>query len=855
MDAARGRAPADRRRRRRSRSCRSATRRWTRRRAGPRIRRRGSPSASTCRSTSTPRRRTRPDRVKLADVRRGQYEGLKAEIGQHGREPDFGPPRMHPSAGAVAVGARPFLIAYNINLDSPDLELAKRIARRIRESGGGLPKVQANGFFIERARTCAQVSMNLLDFRVTPLWRVWETVRAEAAEDGDRAGRVRAHRARAAGGVPRRRRPRRRARRRAGRGPAGRRRGVPPAARLLADAGARAAARGRRPARTRAGSGVSLRVIDGRASRRADRRAPVVGAARGRDARRRAPRGARRRATIGDASCGRRGGPDAPNAPVVATWEGRIVAVGPRRAVERAARGRGLPARPVRPARRRRRDGHARAGRPAHPPAVRRQPRGRARAPPARRRLPRDPRRRRRDPLDGRRDARRAAPTSSPPTAGAGSTRCSATASTTIEAKSGYGLDLRDRAAAARGRPPARARRARSTSCRRGSARTPSRPSSATGPTAPRPTSATCIDEQLPGVAAQGRARVRRRVLRARRVQPPTSRRRILTRPPRRRAAAAAARRRAGTVAAARSSRRRSARLSADHLATPSEAGHRRARRGRRGGPAGRRDPPAGDDLVPDEADHAPGPDVHRARRPGRDRDRLQPGHVADAEPAAGDDRRLPDLRMTPDEALAAVTINAAHALGLADEIGSIEAGKQADLVIWRVPTSRQIPYWPAADLVRTVVKRGRIVLERELAGRATVRPRRSGLAARLEQDGRRLGRQPRDRDRQLRLGAGSPPISWKNLRERLGAVGARRRRRHRRRRSAGRAGRSSSAARVGRERAADRHAGDVDRADVAELLLGQEVADLAEVDRVHPVELDDERVCLPRSAPLASSR
>jgi glutamate formiminotransferase len=120
--------------------------------------------------------------VKLADVRRGQYEGLKSEISQRGREPDFGPPRMHPTAGAVAVGARPFLIAYNINLESPDKDLAIRIARRIRESGGGLPRVQANGFFIEELGR-AQVSMNVLDFRTTPLWRVWETVRAEAAED------------------------------------------------------------------------------------------------------------------------------------------------------------------------------------------------------------------------------------------------------------------------------------------------------------------------------------------------------------------------------------------------------------------------------------------------------------------------------------------------------------------------------------------------------------------------------------------------------------------------------------------------------------------------------------------------
>jgi glutamate formiminotransferase len=126
---------------------------------------------------------TRLERVKLADVRRGQYEGLRTEIEQHGREPDFGPGRIHPSAGAVAVGARPFLIAYNINLASADVELAKRIARRVRESGGGLPRVQANGFWIAELRL-AQVSMNLLDFSVTPLWLVWETVRDIAAEDG-----------------------------------------------------------------------------------------------------------------------------------------------------------------------------------------------------------------------------------------------------------------------------------------------------------------------------------------------------------------------------------------------------------------------------------------------------------------------------------------------------------------------------------------------------------------------------------------------------------------------------------------------------------------------------------------------
>jgi glutamate formiminotransferase len=131
---------------------------------------------------------TRGDRVKLADVRRGGFEGLKVEIAHNGRQPDFGPARTHPRAGAVAVGARPFLIAWNINLDSGDVELAKRIARRVRESGGGLPKLQGNGFRVEEPGrghpVRAQVSMNLLDFGVTPLWRAWEAVEGLAAEDG-----------------------------------------------------------------------------------------------------------------------------------------------------------------------------------------------------------------------------------------------------------------------------------------------------------------------------------------------------------------------------------------------------------------------------------------------------------------------------------------------------------------------------------------------------------------------------------------------------------------------------------------------------------------------------------------------
>lgn len=125
----------------------------------------------------------RSDREVLADIRRPQYEGLKELISQPEHTPDFGPARLHPSAGAVAVGARPFLIAYNINLESRDLELAKNIARRVRERSGGLPRVQALGLALEDL-DCVQVSMNLLDHAVTPMWRVWETVNELARAEG-----------------------------------------------------------------------------------------------------------------------------------------------------------------------------------------------------------------------------------------------------------------------------------------------------------------------------------------------------------------------------------------------------------------------------------------------------------------------------------------------------------------------------------------------------------------------------------------------------------------------------------------------------------------------------------------------
>ncbi|MDP8903913.1 MAG: glutamate formimidoyltransferase [Chloroflexota bacterium] len=124
----------------------------------------------------------RPQREVLADIRRPQYEGLRELIGRPEHKPDLGPPRLHPTAGATVVGARPFLIAYNINLATRDIELARRIARRVRERSGGLPRVQALGLYLEDLE-CAQVSMNLLDHEVTPLWLVWETVVALAAAD------------------------------------------------------------------------------------------------------------------------------------------------------------------------------------------------------------------------------------------------------------------------------------------------------------------------------------------------------------------------------------------------------------------------------------------------------------------------------------------------------------------------------------------------------------------------------------------------------------------------------------------------------------------------------------------------
>lgn len=123
---------------------------------------------------------TRPDRRNLTDVRKGQFEGLREEIGRNpDRVPDFGPNTIHPTAGAVAVGARMPLIAYNVDLESKDVGLAKAIAKKIRERDGGLPAVKALGMWVEE-RGVAQVSMNLVDYTRTSMATVYRAIESEA---------------------------------------------------------------------------------------------------------------------------------------------------------------------------------------------------------------------------------------------------------------------------------------------------------------------------------------------------------------------------------------------------------------------------------------------------------------------------------------------------------------------------------------------------------------------------------------------------------------------------------------------------------------------------------------------------
>jgi len=125
---------------------------------------------------------TSPERQNLENIRRGQFEGIRAEIATNpARKPDFGDLKVHPTAGATVVGARKFLIAYNVFLNTPDVEIAKKIAKAVRFSSGGLRFVKGAGFSV---RGLAQVSMNLMDFEQTPVHRVFELVKSEAARYG-----------------------------------------------------------------------------------------------------------------------------------------------------------------------------------------------------------------------------------------------------------------------------------------------------------------------------------------------------------------------------------------------------------------------------------------------------------------------------------------------------------------------------------------------------------------------------------------------------------------------------------------------------------------------------------------------
>jgi glutamate formiminotransferase len=128
----------------------------------------------------------KPERANLENIRRGQFEALLAEMATvPERAPDIGEPVCHPTAGATVVGARKFLIAYNINLNTSDLGIAKRIARTIRSSSGGFRFVKAMGVMLA-SRNLAQVSINLTDFEQTPMHLVFETVRREATNRWER---------------------------------------------------------------------------------------------------------------------------------------------------------------------------------------------------------------------------------------------------------------------------------------------------------------------------------------------------------------------------------------------------------------------------------------------------------------------------------------------------------------------------------------------------------------------------------------------------------------------------------------------------------------------------------------------
>ncbi|PIE53907.1 MAG: glutamate formimidoyltransferase [Dethiosulfovibrio peptidovorans] len=125
----------------------------------------------------------RPDRRRLEVIRKGQFEGLKEEITQPERHPDLGEPALHPTAGATVIGARKFLVAFNVNLNTTDVDIAKAIGKRVRASGGGFTAVKGIGLALED-KGMVQVSMNIVDYDKTAIYRALEFIRMEVARWG-----------------------------------------------------------------------------------------------------------------------------------------------------------------------------------------------------------------------------------------------------------------------------------------------------------------------------------------------------------------------------------------------------------------------------------------------------------------------------------------------------------------------------------------------------------------------------------------------------------------------------------------------------------------------------------------------
>ncbi len=126
---------------------------------------------------------TRPERENLSEIRKGEFEGFFEKIKDPKWEPDFGKPEVHPTAGVTAVGAREFLIAFNVNLGTTNLEIADKIAKAVRHISGGYRYVKAMGVELKE-KNCVQVSMNLTNFKKTPIFRVFETIKREAERYG-----------------------------------------------------------------------------------------------------------------------------------------------------------------------------------------------------------------------------------------------------------------------------------------------------------------------------------------------------------------------------------------------------------------------------------------------------------------------------------------------------------------------------------------------------------------------------------------------------------------------------------------------------------------------------------------------